>query len=236
VTTSHDQGTALDRAQPGNTALDRAELGAGHDGPEETTAAEAPAETDLAALIAAARSGDQGAWNHLVERYNRFVWSIARSFRLSTSDAGDAVQMTWLRLVENLDKITEPERIASWLGTTVRRECLQLLRRAGRDRVDASTEFLENVSDDAPPLDASLLENERDRALWRAMGMLGDRCRQLLRVLMASPPPAYVEVSAALSMPVGSIGPARMRCLAQLKRIVIDDGVLGEIPRPREAR
>jgi RNA polymerase sigma factor (sigma-70 family) len=192
------------------------------------------AEVDIARLVAAARGGDQAAWNTLVERYNRFVWSIARSFRLSTADAGDAVQMTWLRLVENLDRITEPDRLASWLGTTVRRECLQHLRRSSRDRSESGADYLFDVPDGAPPVETALLESERDRALWRAMGMLGSKCQQLLRVLMASPPPAYTEVAAALEMPIGSIGPARKRCLAQLKRIVIEDGAIGEIPKPRE--
>ncbi len=192
------------------------------------------ADIDVAALVSAARDGDQVAWNTLVDRYNRFVWSVARSFRLSTADAADAVQMTWLRLVENLNRITEPERIASWLGTTVRRECLQHLRRSGRDRSDAGTDFLVNVSDGAAPLESALLEQERDRALWQAMGMLSDKCQQLLRVLMASPPPAYVDVAQTLAMPIGSIGPARKRCLAQLRRIVETDDTFGDVPSPRE--
>jgi hypothetical protein len=93
-----------------------------------------------------------------------------------------------------------------------------------------------NVPDDAPPIESAMLDDERDRALWRAMGMLGDKCQQLLRVLMASPPPAYTEVAATLEMPIGSIGPARKRCLAHLKKIVVEDGVLGELPRPREGK
>lgn len=190
-------------------------------------------EVDVAVLVAAARGGDQQAWNALVERYNRLVWSVARSFRLSTADAADAVQMTWMRLVENLDRITEPERLASWLGTTVRRECLQHLRRSGRAQIDAATDILEVVPDTAPPVDTALLDDERDRALWAAMGMLGGKCQQLLRVLMASPPPSYSAVAAALDMPIGSIGPARQRCLAQLKKIITADG---DIPAPRRPR
>ncbi len=196
---------------------------------------------DVAGLVQAARAGDQAAWNAIVERYNRFVWSIARSFRLNTADAGDAVQMTWMRLVENLDRISDPDRLASWLGTTVRRECLQHLRRSSRDRTDADSEVLIGVPDSAPPLESALLRDERDRALWNAMGMLGDKCQQLLRVLMASPPPAYTEVAAALDMPMGSIGPARKRCLNQLKRFVIDSGIVdgppsASVPQPREGR
>lgn len=190
-------------------------------------------DADVAALVAAARAGDAAAWNALVDRYNRLVWSVARSFRLSTADAADAVQMTWMRLVENLDRITEPERLASWLGTTVRRECLQHLRRSGRERADRGTDVLDTVPDGAPPVDAALLDDERDRALWQAMGMLGEKCQQLLRVLMASPPPPYSAVAAALDMPMGSIGPARQRCLAQLKKIITADG---DVPAPRSSR
>ncbi|WP_111764962.1 RNA polymerase sigma factor [Nakamurella deserti] len=193
-------------------------------------------ETDVGLLVTAARHGDPAAWNALVDRYNRLVWSVARSFRLSDADAADAVQLTWMRLVENLDRITEPDRIASWLGTTVRRECLQHLRRSGRLRLDGGDEFLESVPDPAPPVDAALLEDERDRALWEAMRMLGDRCRRLLRVLMASPPPPYSAVAAALDMPMGSIGPARQRCLAQLRTIITAEPDVGRRPPPRGAR
>lgn len=201
----------------------------------QTAESETP-DVNVAALVEAARSGDQAAWNALVDRYTRFVWSIARSFRLSSADAADAVQMTWLRLVENLDRISDPDRLPSWLGTTVRRECLQHLRRSSRDRSESGSEFLMSVPDDAPPLETAMLDDERDRALWRAMGMLGGKCQQLLRVLMATPPPAYTDVAATLEMPIGSIGPARKRCLAQLKKIAMADEVLSEHHAPREGR
>ena len=55
---------------------------------------------------------------------------------------------------------------------------------------------------------------------------LPDRCRRLLRVLLADPPPAYAEVAAALEMPIGSIGPTRARCLAQLRTLAVDSGAL----------
>lgn len=184
---------------------------------------------DTVALLAAAKHGDQQAWDGLVAQYNGLLWSIARSHRLDTATAGDAVQMTWLRLVENLSRIKDPERLAGWLATTARRECLQLLRRAGRDRTAPDADTLQ-IPDVAAPLDAALLLDERDRALWSAFRSIGERCQQLLRVLMASPPPTYQDVSAALDMPVGTIGPTRQRCLEQLRRIVLaDDSLAGQL-------
>jgi RNA polymerase sigma factor (sigma-70 family) len=178
-----------------------------------------------AELLDAARGGDQAAWQDLVAHYNALVWSVARGYRLSTPDAADAVQMTWLRLVENLDRIRDPERLGGWLATTVRRECLQLLRKSATERPALDESHLA-IADDAPPLDASLLLDERDKALWQAFASLGEKCRRLLRVLMSSPPPSYQDVSAALEMPVGAIGPTRQRCLTQLRRIVVGDASL----------
>jgi DNA-directed RNA polymerase specialized sigma24 family protein len=37
-------------------------------------------------------------------------------------------------------------------------------------------------------------------------------------MLMAEPAPSYAEISAALAMPVGSIGPTRARALNRLRR------------------
>ncbi|GIG88638.1 RNA polymerase sigma factor [Plantactinospora endophytica] len=184
-------------------------------------------DNDNADLLVRAADGDQVAWNALVDRYNNLLWSIARGFRLDVADAADAVQNTWLRLVENLDRIADPERLASWLGTTARRECLQLLRRAGRQPTAGTPELLTELPDPAPPLDTDLLRDERDAALWRALESLSERCRQLLRILMASPPPRYTEVAAALGMAVGTVGPARQRCLESLRQLAEADELLG---------
>ncbi|MFD1149625.1 RNA polymerase sigma factor [Saccharothrix hoggarensis] len=182
---------------------------------------------DVTAVLAAAAGGDQGAWNTLVERYNGLLWSIARGYRLGEADAADVVQTTWVRLVEHLDRIDDPERLASWLATTVRRECLQLIRRTGRQRRAGDDESLDELPDPGPAPDESILADERDAALWRTLAALPERCQRLLRVLMASPPPAYAEVAAALDMPVGSIGPTRQRCLGRLRELVRDDALLG---------
>jgi RNA polymerase sigma factor (sigma-70 family) len=177
-------------------------------------------------LLAAAAAGDQAAWDALVARYTGLLWSVARGFRLSGADAGDAVQTTWLRLVEHLDRIEDPDRLPAWLATTVRRECLRLLRKGRREQPVSDDDGLPDVPDDSPPVDDALLLAERDAALWRAFDRMPDRCRTLLRVLMASPPPSYAEVSAALDLPIGSIGPTRQRCLSRLRALVEADGLL----------
>ena len=176
---------------------------------------------EVAELVRAAADGDRAAWHGLVDRYNGLVWSVARSHRLSTVDASDVVQTTWLRLVEHLDRLQDPERVGAWLATTARRECLRTLRHSARMVV--SDEPPEQVTE--AQLDAALLAEERDRALWQAFGGLSERCQTLLRILVADPPPSYDEIGAALDMPIGSIGPTRARCLERLRGLAEGEGV-----------
>ena len=171
--------------------------------------------SDLGDLVNAALDGDEAAWGAVVDRFSGLVWSTARSYRLSNADAADVVQLTWLRLVEHLDRINDPERIGAWLATTARRESLRVLHLSGRQQLTGEIDqFEEPVADE---LDLQLLTTERDSALWRAFSTLSERCQALLRMLIAATEPSYEEVSAALGMPIGAIGPTRMRCLARLR-------------------
>ncbi|MGH3915982.1 MAG: RNA polymerase sigma factor [Pseudonocardiaceae bacterium] len=180
----------------------------------------------MTGLFRRAEDGDQGAWNALVDRYTKLLWSVARAHRLSDADAADVVQTSWLRLVEHFGRIDDPECLPGWLATTVRRECLRTLRRSGRELVaDVEDAVLEMVDERPPPVDARLLTEERDVALWRCFERLSMRCQVLLRVLMATPPPDYATVSAALGMKIGSIGPTRGRCLDQLRKLIAGAGL-----------
>jgi RNA polymerase sigma factor (sigma-70 family) len=179
-------------------------------------AAQPTREDEHAALVRRAAGGDSRAWDHLVERFGGLVWSIARAHRLSDADAADVSQTTWLRLVEHLDRIRQPERVGAWIAATARNECLRVLRLSGRQVLTGDEP--ETVDLDAPAPGAALLESERDAALWRGFAALTARCQVLLRVLLADPAPSYEEVAAALSMPIGSLGPTRQRCLERLRR------------------
>jgi RNA polymerase sigma factor (sigma-70 family) len=173
-------------------------------------------EAEVAAHVRAAADGDTAAWDALVAQFGGLVWSITRAHRLSDADAADVSQTTWLRLVEHLDRIRNPERVGSWLAATARNECLRVLRLSGR-HVLVGDDF-DAVDEDTPSAAAELFLAERDAALWRAFQALPPRCRALLQVIVASPAPSYEELSAALEMPIGSIGPTRARCLERLRR------------------
>lgn len=178
---------------------------------------------EVGALVQSAVDGDAAAWKALVEGLSPLVWSVVRAHRLSDADGHEVYQTVWFRFAQHLGRIREPDKAGSWLASTARNECLKVIRGLTRLLPTDDPQVLDRVSEDRTPeqflIDAEeqAAEAERIRLLWQELEELGDRCRQLLRVLMASPPPSYVEVSVALGIAVGSIGPLRQRCLRRLR-------------------
>jgi len=138
---------------------------------------------DTTALLGAAAQGDQSAWNSIVDRYQSLLWSVVRSYRLSDSDAQDVIQTTWLRLVEHLGSLRDAEALAGWLGTTVRRECLQLFRRSGRisTTVPSRSSSIQWVpsssvgarSDEAASVDRVVMDRTSARGCGNPCGCIG---------------------------------------------------------------
>jgi RNA polymerase sigma factor (sigma-70 family) len=177
--------------------------------------------TELCDLLDRARSGDQTAWDGLVEEYSALLQSVVRGFRLGDAQGADVVQTTWLRLVEHLDSVRDPARLCGWLKTTATRACLEVLRERRREvPVEAYAEGPghDRAADpDRHRPDERLLRSEREALVREAFEDLPEKSRVLLSLLIASPPLSYEEIGARLSMPVGSIGPTRARILRRLR-------------------
>jgi RNA polymerase sigma factor (sigma-70 family) len=175
-------------------------------------------------LLAGARSGDERAWDELLDRFGSMIWAIARAHRLCDADAADVMQATWTALLTHLDQLKDPDRVGAWLATTARRECLRLLGQA-RSIVPYGDDLPELEAGEQDPIEG-LAVAHRDAALWRSFRRLRDSDQALLRLLIADPAPCYEEISAALEIPVGSIGPTRARALERLRRELRRDGAL----------
>ncbi len=175
---------------------------------------------DLAVLTERARGGDSAAWSALVERYAPLVWSVIRTYRLSDADAQDVFQTVWLDLLQHLPTLRDPAALPGWLATIARRKAHRLLRSRLLAQDPAA---FDEPADPGPSADETLMRAERDARLWRAIRQLSPGCQRLLRLLVTDPPPSYAEVSAALNLSIGSIGPTRRRCLEHLRRLLADD-------------
>jgi len=185
-------------------------------------------DPSVIALVTRVAEGDQAAWNEIVERYAPLVWSICLRYQLSRPDIDDVGQTVWLLLVEHVGGLRDPGALPGWLATTTRNECFRVLRaRRRHDPGGLPTGEFMPPDPSAPMIEDDLIEAERNAALRAAFAELPAGCHALLSMLMSDPPPGYAEVSAALGIPVGSIGPTRARCLNRLRRSPHLAAVLG---------
>jgi RNA polymerase sigma factor (sigma-70 family) len=169
-----------------------------------------------AALLAAAARGDQRAWNLLVRSQSPMIRGIARRHRLSEADQEDVVQRTWLTLFRHVDEVRDPAALAGWLATTARRECLGVLAASKREILVDEPSRVDDA--DAAPIDETVIQRERQAALHVALNSLPCHQRELMLTLLAKPAATYDQLSVALGIPRGSIGPTRQRCIARLRR------------------
>lgn len=173
-------------------------------------------------LVAGARRGERRAWDALVERYRPLVRAVASGYRLNVRDVEDIDQTVWLRLVENLDRIREPQALPKWLITTAANESRRLTRARQRTVLIGVLDepVQENGAEPPGTPDTDLLRRELVRTVQQGLAELPVAQQQLLRLLAGDRQLSYREISRILVIPVGSIGPTRARGLARLRATV----------------
>jgi RNA polymerase sigma factor (sigma-70 family) len=178
-------------------------------------------------LVRACLAGDDAAWEELVDRYGRLVYSIPRRLGFSEADAEDVFQNVFVTLLRNLGQLRDQTRLSAWLITTTRRETWRLGRRGTRRAED---ELDESLPADEPDSLDDVLRWEREQGVRQAMRRLDDRCRELLTALFLEPAtPSYEAIASRLGIPVGSIGPTRARCFKKLDAILRELGIDGAV-------
>lgn len=159
-------------------------------------------------------AGDGEAWEQIVGRYERLVFSVALKNGLSREDAADITQLTFVALLDSIAVVRSDSSLPSWLMTVARRQAWRVRRRTARE-LPWPTDLVESGS--------TLEDYERVAVVHAGLAQLGTRCRQLLYALFFDPDaPPYAVIADRLQCAVGTIGPQRARCLQRL-RVLLDD-------------
>lgn len=185
------------------------------------------ADQPLELLVAGALDGRSAAWDALVSRLERVVWKSVNMMTTDREVRDDAFAATWLRLAERLDTIREPEKLPGWLATTSCNEVRQIVRQRARQHTSITEswaspggvgDLLDTLTDDDGDHARELLADEQRQTVRSAFGRLDENCREIITVLvLADPPLPYDEASEVLDRPIGSLGPARRRCLEKMR-------------------
>lgn len=167
-------------------------------------------------LIQACLAGRHDAWDELVDRFKRLVYSIPRRYGFSDADADDVFQNVFIILYRKLDTVRDHERLAGWLIRITHRECYRVGKQSGR-----YVQLDEMIHDVGEPSEHDAGLWERQQIVRQALEELGGRCQQLLTALfLATGTPNYEAMADQLGMKVGSIGPTRARCFEKMEKIL----------------
>lgn len=162
---------------------------------EEIDAQEAPivsfrhAATEQA-LVAAAKHGNEQAFEILVKRYEQRIFTIAQRYTRVNEDAKDVVQQTFQNAFVHLRRFEGKSSFSTWLTRIAINEALMLLRRRRALRevpVDESSDLEESprrpeTCDPRPNPEADYARGEQVRLLFWAVGNLKPGLRRAVEL------------------------------------------------------
>jgi RNA polymerase sigma factor (sigma-70 family) len=132
---------------------------------------------DDAALVAAARSGDDTAWAAIYDRYADKLHDHCHRILHDRDEAADALHDAFLAASRNLHQLRDPERLRPWLYSICRHVSLRHLK--ARDRVELTDSVDEMMTSD-PDLDRGVRSEELSELVWSAAAGLNGRDQALL--------------------------------------------------------
>ncbi len=174
-------------------------------------------------LVERCLGGDQQAWEELIDKYKRLIYSIPFKYGAAPEDASDVFQAVCIELFNSLSKLRSVQSLRSWLITVTIHQSLYWKKKRGKAvELDAlEPDMIEEIAV-APEIIEAIEEEESMR---EAISQLPPRCSRLLRLLFLEQPPLpYNEVAKQLGLATGSIGFIRGRCLDKLRKVLIELG------------
>ena len=173
-----------------------------------------------AELVARCRTGDDDAWELLVERFARYVHAIlTRAFTLPEHAAEDAFQEVFARAYEQLHRLRDASALRPWLAQLTRRIAIDVLRADAREsaRDVAEIEHVDAVAED------QLERLEQALSVRAALADLPEHCSEILDRFFARDE-SYATIGAALEIPQGTIASRISRCLGKLRAKLEHEG------------
>jgi RNA polymerase sigma factor (sigma-70 family) len=190
-----------------------------NEAPDFGQADESALARESAELVRRIRARDESVWRDMTDQHESLLRWIARQCGLSPEDVDDVVQLTWLRCLEHIDQLTDPDRLGGWLAVICRRECIRLATKARREIPLSGPDLgrlIDNGRDDGDPY-VNVAARDQYNRLYRAISALPERQKRVLVELLTQEGQSYLDLSRRLGLPVGSIGPTRRRAVTRLR-------------------
>lgn len=184
--------------------------------------------TDDAALVRRCLEGDNSAFDKLIDRYKRQVFSVIYQMVRNPADAEDIAQDAFIKAYRALSSYNDCYPFITWL--------FKIAHNAAIDHLRASKTQLLSLDIEESPLESEC----SDQSLMESADALSDKA--LLDKALAALPPvyreilalrhqqefSYTEISEALGIPEGTVKIRLFRARNLLKEKMLAIGYSGQ--------
>jgi len=179
-------------------------------------------------LVQGCIRGDQQAWEELIDKYKRLIFSIPIKYGASPADAADVFQAVCIEVLNSLPQLKNVQSLRSWLITvTIRQAYRWKKKQTYHVELDAMEPDVAEGLASVPPVE-TLEQVEQEQIVREVVAKLAPRHRELVQLLFFEQPPLpYSEVARRMGLATGSIGFIRGRCLDKLRKALVEFGFNG---------
>jgi RNA polymerase sigma factor (sigma-70 family) len=182
-----------------------------------------------ARLVAACLRGDQQAWETLIDKYKRLIYSIPFKYGAGPEDAADVFQSVCIEVFNSLGQLKSADSLRSWLITVAVRQSYRWKKKQA-NHVELDAMEPEAAEELAASMPETVIQLQQEQIVREIVDKLPPRCAELVRLLFFEQPPLpYAEVARRLGLATGSIGFVRGRCLERLRKILVESGFNGPV-------
>lgn len=192
----------------------------------------APITTEDDLLVQACIQGDQRAWEELIDKYKRLIYSVPLRYGATREDAADVFQSVCIEVFNSLNQLKNAGSLRSWLITVAVRQSYRWKKKQSNHvELDAMEP---EMAEELAAVPEIMEQVEQEQIVRDVVSKLSPRNAELVRLLFFEQPPLpYTEVARRLGLATGSIGFIRGRCLERLKKLLLESGFKGYAPQFR---
>lgn len=154
--------------------------------------------------LARAQKGDDLAFSHLVEAYQRPVYNLCYRMLGNAGDAEDAAQETFIRAYKALNRYDPSRKFSTWLLSIASNYCIDQHRR--RKLPTFSYDALEspNLPEEGMGIEAKMMQHEHQEQVSALLETLNpkDKAAVVMRYWYEY---SYEEIAESLSMSVSAV-------------------------------
>lgn len=177
------------------------------------------------AWVRAAKNGDQTAFGHLVEAYQKKVYALTARMCPTPELAEEAAQEAFLSAWQGLPFFRGDAAFSTWLYRLASNACVDLLRKESRHQgpsLDDET-VCADVADPAPTPEKAAEQKELRAQIEAGLRALAPEYRSVL-VLRELQQLSYDEIADVLSLDLGTVKSRISRGRKQLREFLTRSG------------